>query len=181
MVIGVIGLGPIGQFHIKMCRALLGDRIKKIYVYDIRKIDLSAFPDMDIAEWVDSWQEAYTKADIFITCTVSAQPYIDLEPRAGSLHLNVSLRDYQSSVCKWFRQAIIVDNWEEVCREKTDIEMMHINEGLNKEEVSTIEDVTSGRFFERISEDWPVMFNPMGMAVFDIAIATCYYKIKAAL
>ncbi|MCX6318727.1 MAG: 2,3-diaminopropionate biosynthesis protein SbnB [Bacteroidetes bacterium] len=175
-VIGITGLGPIGKAHIRMCLSLLGDRVEKILVYDIRTPDMTGLPDDDRIQFVNSWQEAYEQADIFITCTVSKQPYIDIPPKKGSLHLNVSLRDYQSLVCQWFRPAIIVDNWEEVCREKTDIEMMHINEALNREQVYTMEAITSGKFFETHIPEQPVMFNPMGMAVFDIAIATYYYK-----
>ncbi|MGB8190522.1 MAG: 2,3-diaminopropionate biosynthesis protein SbnB [Chitinophagaceae bacterium] len=174
--VGITGFGPIGQYHLKMCTALLGDKIDKISLYDIRSIDASLIKEYKNVEIVNSWQDAYENADIFITCTVSDAPYIDKPPKPGSLHLNVSLRDYKTSVFDWFKDAIIVDEWEEVCREKTDIEMLHIEKGLNKEGTKSIIDVVKERCIENIPADYPVMFNPMGMAVFDIAVGSYYYR-----
>jgi ornithine cyclodeaminase len=174
--VGITGFGPIGQYHLKMCTALLGDKIDKISLYDIRSIDASLIKEYKNVEIVNSWQDAYGNADIFITCTVSDAPYIDKPPKPGSLHLNVSLRDYKTSVFDWFKDAIIVDEWEEVCREKTDIEMLHIEKGLNKEGTKSIIDVVKERCIENIPADYPVMFNPMGMAVFDIAVGSYYYR-----
>jgi ornithine cyclodeaminase len=98
--LGIIGWGPIGQYHFNMCKALLGDRISKISLYDLRKIDKSVidFADKDKIVVTENWEEAYTDADVFITCTVSNAPYIDKQPKKGSLQLNVSLRD--SIMCR---------------------------------------------------------------------------------
>ena len=174
--IGVVGYGPIGQYHVKMCRALLGDRIRRLRVFDIRGVRTD-FPDADEGiEVVDSWQEAYEGADIFITCTVADAPYIDRRPKDSSLHLNVSLRDYKTDVYEWFKDTMIVDSWEEVCRENTDIERMHLGKGLTREDTRSIVDMANGRCFETYRPASPVLFNPMGMAVFDIAMASHYYR-----
>ncbi len=176
--IGITGFGPIGQYHLKMCHALLGDKIKRISIYDVRPIDPSLIKDYDNIEIVNRWEDAYENADIFITCTVSDAPYIDKKPREASLHLNVSLRDYKTSTFEWFTEAIIVDEWEEVCRERTDIEMLHLEKGLNKDGTKSIIDVVKDRCIEKYSSSSPVMFNPMGMAVFDIAVGSYYYNAK---
>ena len=73
--------------------------------------------------------------------------------------------------------AIIVDDWEEVCREKTDIEMMHLNNGLNKSDTKSISDVVCNNCLSDYSEDDVIMFNPMGMAVFDISTGKYYLDI----
>ena len=173
--VGMTGFGPIGQYHLKMCLSLFGDIIEKVKVYDLRGVDSSLVSDPRV-EIVDSWESAYSGADVFMTCTVSDAPYIDKEPKAGSLHLNVSLRDYKTSVYPWFQGCIVVDDWEEICREKTDIEMMHLEKGLEKGQTHSIVDVVEHGCLEGYDAEAPIMFNPMGMAVFDIAIGSYYYQ-----
>lgn len=177
--IGIVGFGPIGQYHLKMCSSLLGSNIEQVFLYDINNIDINII-DKEIRDKViivDNWQKAYEGADIFITCTVSKASYIDIEPKPGSLHLNVSLRDYKTHVFEWFRKAIIVDDWDEVCRENTDIELMHLEKGLGKEQTFSIGDVMNN-CLESFFDGDPILFNPMGMAVFDIAIASYYYNLS---
>lgn len=174
--VGITGWGPIGWHHLKMCMDLLAGKIARIFLYDIRDIDASTI-DASIRDKVtitDSWQDAYEDADIFITCTVSDAPYIDKPPKQGSLQLNVSLRDYKSGIYDYVADTIIVDDWEEVCREKTDIEMIHIEKGLKEEDTRSIIDVVANNCLASYEPGAAVMFNPMGMAVFDIALGKYY-------
>lgn len=177
--IGIIGFGPIGQYHLSMCKGLLGDKIESVLLYDLNEIKKDSLAD-DIREKVkimDSWEQVYDEADVFITCTVSKKRYIDKKPKDGSLHLNVSLRDYKAEVFPWFAKAIIVDDWEEICREGTDIEMFHETQGLQEQDTKQIQDILTEDFFESLDKNQPVMFNPMGMAVFDIAMANYYLEL----
>jgi ornithine cyclodeaminase/alanine dehydrogenase-like protein (mu-crystallin family) len=176
--LGIAGFGPIGQHHLAMCRALLGERLTKVRIFDIRPISKAVLRQAGDVEVVQGWEDAYADADLFITCTVSEKRYIDTSPKPGSLHLNVSLRDYNAAACHWFKGAIVVDDWEEVCRENTDIEIMHIQEGLQQTDTFSITDVVRRGCLMDIPVDQPVMFNPMGMAVFDIAISEFYYRTK---
>ena len=177
--VAIIGWGPIGRHHYKMCTEILKDKIANIYLYDLREIDPDTItgPYKDKTIVAKSWQDAYRDADIFITCTVSKAPYIDEKPKPGSLQLNCSLRDYKVDIMD-HTGAIIVDDWEEVCREKTDIEMMHIERGLKEEDTKSIVDVVCNNCLEDYPEEESIMFNPMGMAVFDIATGR-YYLDKA--
>ncbi|MBL7702881.1 MAG: 2,3-diaminopropionate biosynthesis protein SbnB [Ferruginibacter sp.] len=175
--IGITGMGPIGYNHLKMCMGLLGDRISKISVYDIRPVNPALFEGDDRVEIVSDWTKAYEDADIFITCTVSDAAYIDQQPKPGSLHLNVSLRDYKTTVYPWFKDAMLVDDWTEVCREKTDIEHMHLQCGLTEADTRSVIDIVKNDVLACFKPNQPVMFNPMGMAIFDIAIATHYYNL----
>ncbi|AXG72413.1 delta(1)-pyrroline-2-carboxylate reductase [Kordia sp. SMS9] len=177
--IGIIGFGPIGRTHLKMCHALLGEHIERVLLYDLKGVDRN-FIDEDLNKKVtvvSSWEEAYSDADIFITCTVSKDRYIDKQPKAGSLHLNVSLRDYKSDVFPWFSKAMIVDDWDEVCRENTDIEMFHKTNQLQREDVVQIHDLLTEDYFASLDKDQAIMFNPMGMAIFDIAMANNFLKL----
>ncbi|MFS4448466.1 2,3-diaminopropionate biosynthesis protein SbnB [Maribacter sp. 2307UL18-2] len=178
--IGIVGFGPIGQHHLSMCSLLIGPQLTKIFLFDINGIDMESIPSRlrKRIEIVESWEQAYDDSDIFITCTVSKERYIDREPKSGSLHLNVSLRDYSASVFKWFEGAFVVDNWEEVCRENTDIEMFHLEKGLQRHEVKLIQKLDA-QWIGSLADEQAIMFNPMGMAIFDIAISKYYLeKIK---
>lgn len=177
--LAIIGWGPIGRHHFKMATSILGDRLNKVFLYDLRGVDVEKVdPELrDKIVVTNSWQDAYTDTDIFITATVSKAPYVDLPPKAGSLQLNCSLRDYQISILD-HTKAIIVDDWEECCREKTDVEMMHLNRGLQEKDTKSIGDVVVNQCMKEYPADEPVMFNPMGMAIFDMATAG-YYLEKA--
>ncbi len=177
--VAILGWGPIGQHHYKMCADILKGNIAKMTLFDIRGIKPETItgPCKDKTVVAKTWQEAYRDADIFITCTVSKAPYVDEKPKPGSLQLNCSLRDYKTCILD-HTKAIIVDDWEEVCREKTDIEMMHKDRGLNKEDTKSIVDVVCKNAMAAYPKDEAVMFNPMGMAVFDIATGR-YYLDKA--
>jgi ornithine cyclodeaminase len=116
-------------------------------------------------------------SDIFVTCTTSAKGYLSNAPREGSLILNISLRDFAPQF-RQFVQYMVVDNWSEVCRHGTDIEVMHQAGGLRQADVITLGDVVLGRALERRRPQETVMFNPMGMAVFDMAVSS-YYRDQA--
>ena len=176
--IGIIGFGPIGQYHLDMCGELLKESSVSFHVYDLKGVNINLIKEANKKHVVavNSWQEAYEDADIFITCTVSNDRYIDLQPKAGSLHLNVSLRDYKAEVFEWFSKAIIVDDWEEICRENTDIENFHLQNNLQKENTKSIVDLIASDVFETFDKNQAIMFNPMGLAAFDISISQNYLR-----
>jgi ornithine cyclodeaminase len=175
--VGIAGFGPIGRRHLDMCMALLGTRLRRATIYDVRPVDLHAErPLPDNVVLARSWQEAYDDADVFITCTVSSAAYIDRPPKPGSLQLNVSLRDYTTAVYDHVKAGILVDDWDEVCREATDIEVFHKERGLAQGDVKTLADAVCRDELERYAPDQPIMFNPMGMAVFDIATAHHFHQ-----
>jgi ornithine cyclodeaminase len=176
--VGIIGFGPIGQLHLEMVTAVLGDKIAKVFLYDIGGVKQEFIPAAikDRVEIVDSYEAAYDDADVFITCTVSAGGYIDRKPKQGALLLNVSLRDFKPEILD-YTKSIIVDDWEEVCRENTDIELMHKERNLQEEDTKSIVDVVCKDAIREFPLDDAVIFNPMGMAVFDVAVARYYYDL----
>lgn len=172
--IGIIGFGPIGQGHLTMLKSTFGDLISDILIYDINSVNTS-FLDTNNIKVLSCWQQVYKNSNIIITCTNSDNRYINIPPPVGSLLLNVSLRDYMVSVFPYVKDAIFVDNWDEVCREDTDVEQFKLNRSLLKENTRSIIDIVCKDAFYNIASKTPIMFNPMGMAVFDIAIATVMY------
>lgn len=174
--VGIVGYGPIGKLHVSMLHTVFGGRISEILVYDIRPVDPSELSERSngIGRIVDTWQEAYINTDIFITATVSDHRYVNLPPKRGALLLNVSLRDFLPEAFSCLK-AIVVDDWDEVCRENTDIEFMHRKHQLNKAQTKSIIDVVCQGAIKALSADEPVMFNPMGLAIFDLAIGQHFY------
>lgn len=174
--VGITGFGPIGQYHLKMIQDFFKDGSAEISIFDLKGVDQSLIEGQSNVRAVSSWEEAYTDADVFITCTVSDAPYINKAPKKNSLHLNISLRDYTAEMLQYFKGGMIVDSWEEICRENTDIERMHLHFGLQKEDTSSIGEMTTEDCISKMVNNGSVMFNPMGMAIFDIAITQRFYN-----
>lgn len=173
--IGIVGFGPIGQYHFKMIQDYFKDTESEILLYDLRPIDSKLIEGFSNVTVVSSWEEAYQDADVFITCTVSDQRYINMKPKENSLHLNVSLRDYEPDTIEYFREGIFVDKWEEICRENTDVEQMHKEFGLQKEDTYSIGDIVMNDALKDKVNQGSIIFNPMGMSIFDIAVAKKFY------
>lgn len=175
--LGIVGFGPIGQMHLRMVDTLWGEKIGKIHIYDINGIKPDLIPNhlKEKINVVRSYEEAYCDADVFMTCTVSAEGYIDKRPKDSALLLNISLRDFKPEILD-YTSLIIVDDWDEVCREKTDIEIMHLKRGLKKSDTYNICDIVIRGVMNNFPKKEAVLFNPMGMAIFDLAIATYYYR-----
>ncbi|MBP1933319.1 2,3-diaminopropionate biosynthesis protein SbnB [Ammoniphilus resinae] len=177
-ILGIIGWGPIGQYHFKMCMEQFGHFIERVVLYDLRPIDKKNIPlayqhQVKVAE---SWQEAYMESDIVLTCTASDYRYIDRNPKPGSLLMHISLRDYKKEALDSIG-TIIVDDWDEVCRENTDIEVLHKESGLEKKDTHSLADVVCRQSLSGCDLSQPVLFSPMGMAVFDISVSAHYVRV----
>jgi 2,3-diaminopropionate biosynthesis protein SbnB len=186
--LGIIGFGPVGRLHYDMCGKLFGERIDEALIYDIKGGELGTGASADAdggllrsrTRLAGSWQEVYSSCNVVITCTVSNKRYIDKPPLPGSLLLDVSLRDYTAQALKRV-SAIIVDDWNEVCRENTDIELLQAERGLTKAATRSLADVVCRSALSEFAADEPVLFCPMGMAVFDIATAAYWVQKAQAL
>ncbi|MDQ0871682.1 2,3-diaminopropionate biosynthesis protein SbnB [Paenibacillus sp. V4I3] len=175
--LSIIGWGPIGRLHLDMCIALFGEKIKRVTVCDLKGVDPSTIPAavQGITEVTNDWRSGYRNANVIATCTVAAKRYIDEAPPKGALLLNISLRDYKpESVAKV--KAIIVDDWREVCRENTDIEQLHLLNDLQESGVLTLADIVLRNRLAAVAAEESIYFNPMGLGVFDIALAGYYWE-----
>lgn len=164
----IIGFGPIGQMHYKMINEYFATNIDEIKLFDLRPITKNIFDNTKITK---TWQDAYDDADIVINCTVSKNRYINKKPKDNALLLDISLRDYEESIYKYVKGNIIVDDWDEVNRENTDIELFYKKCGLTKIECYPLEKIFEEGFFKN---NLNYLFCPMGMAIFDIAVAKYY-------
>lgn len=175
--IGIAGFGPIGQLHLEMTLALLGDQVEEVRLFDLREIDEDALPlAVCPIKVVRRWQDAYVDADVFMTCTVAKSRWINLPAKPGSLQLNVSLRDYEAEIAQRV-DTTLVDDWDEVCRAGTDIEVLHNTSGLKREDTMSLLDLFNPSESVHLSPEATVMFHPMGLAIFDIILAQAYYQL----
>jgi ornithine cyclodeaminase len=155
-----------------MCASLYGPRIERVFLYDLAGIEPDSIPE----EWrsrthlSSGWEEVYKNSEIVFTCTASDQRYIDKPPAPGMLLMDISLRDYRLEAFLSI-PAVIVDDWDEVCRENTDIEMLHLKRGLRRDQTLTLADVVCRDALRQVPSGQSILFCPMGMAVFDIAVA----------
>ncbi|TVX88297.1 2,3-diaminopropionate biosynthesis protein SbnB [Paenibacillus agilis] len=174
--VAVIGMGPIGQHHVNMLTSLFSERIAEIRVYDKREISFSLPIVNDVpVKAVATWQEAYLNADIVFTCTASSARYIHIPSKEGSILMHVSLRDYLPEA-KASSGLVVVDSWDEICRADTDIERLHLDEGLQEEHTVTLSEVIAGKVEIDASWNERIWFTPMGLAVFDVAVAAWYTR-----
>lgn len=175
----IIGMGPIGRMHIRMLNSLFSNRLARIRVYDQREIDVHDWltgAEMRIpVERCDSWQTAYADADLVFTCTASIERYIEERPKPTALLMHISLRDYALEALEKLGM-VIVDSWEEVCRADTDIERLHLHQGLLEEHTISLAAILANQeaALAQAAAAGPTLFAPMGMAVFDIAVAVHY-------
>ena len=173
LIIGMIGGGHIGEMHAKMICDVYGDKVKEIRVYDVDKEKVLDWNLNISITRCTSWSEAISGANVIVTATTSSQSYINEPIDKGVIVLNVSLRDFCIESINSVDE-IVVDSWEEVCRKGTDIEMMHKHGGLKKSDVWTLSDLVNQKSkfdFHHKS----LIFNPMGLAVFDMAITDFFY------
>lgn len=180
LTVGINGFGPIGRTHLQMFESLFGDRIDKYLVYDLQQSKTAQLPGylQDKIRVMDSWHAVYEPSAIFVTCTVSKERYVNIPPPKGSLQLNISLRDYMPEY-RQYVDLMIVDDWEEVCRENTDIEQMYRHSGLQQADTISLGELICDKKLYETAQDAVIMFNPMGMAVFDITVARYFYQLAS--
>lgn len=170
--IGIVGWGPIGQNHYAMCKEILRNSLEEIYVFDIRDI----VEDDNRITICKSWQEVYEKSDIFMTCTSTLERYINLPTHEDKLVMDISLRDFKAEALDSYSKPFITDDWYEVNREDTDIEYYAKMGKLESRNVISVCDLDKNSLSAFYTDRDSVFFAPMGMGVFDIAIANFFYQ-----
>lgn len=175
IIAGIAGFGPIGQLHLSMVLDVLGQSLEEVRIFDLRPINENLLPqDAPCPVRVtQTWQEAYADCDVFMTCTVAKQRWINLPPKPGSLQLNVSLRDYHAEIANSV-DVTLVDDWDEINRANTDVEILHKTYGLSKQDTVSLLDLFTKD--QIIKPSQTLMFHPMGLAIYDVILAKAYVQ-----
>ena len=167
--VGIIGYGPIGKKHEEMCYLLFKEKIEKIYLYDLRDID--TYNEKSYV--CNSWEEVYEQSDILITCTTACKPYLNRPPRKGKLTMNVSLRDFDINYINVNDTTMLIDDWCEINREKTNIEQLFQSGKIQENDCIDIYDYL---YCEKINYEKALFFNTKGLAIFDVVVGKYMYE-----
>jgi len=181
-LIGIIGAGMIARSVIDgLC--IVKKEVQQAKVFDLNSSRSKLFCnelrkklgiEINVAS---NAEEAIREADIVVPATTATKPYIEGEwIKPGALFINISLRDPKFSVVQHVNK-IVVDDWNQANRENTVLHLMY-EQGLLKDSDIHAEmgEIILGAKVGRENEDEIIFFNPMGMAIEDIGVASIVYN-----
>lgn len=185
--LSVIGLGIQGEMHLKMLIEQFPD-IQNIYIFDTdpsksKKI-IQSYRNRKI-KIAKNQEEAVKNSDVIVTTTTVDKGYI--KPgwlKKGSLVVHVSLDDLlPAAIAK--ADKLIVDDWNLVkTGTKRIFGKMYQKGKMQGPEsskpgvriYSEFCDIVSGKKKGRANDEEIIVFNPFGLAIEDIAIASTVYR-----
>jgi ornithine cyclodeaminase len=181
--VACVGAGPIARTQLVSLLEQFSS-ISAVALYDLKpeaaeRLALELRQRFPRVDWrlAGSAEEAIRRAEVVVTCTTVAEPYLPFEWLApGTFVSNVSIMDVHKDV---FLRAdkVVVDDWEQSNREKKVINQL-VQEGrFSRERLhAELGEIVAGRKPGRESEDEIILLNPMGMAIEDIACAQAFYR-----
>ncbi|MCX6585816.1 MAG: 2,3-diaminopropionate biosynthesis protein SbnB [Acidobacteria bacterium] len=185
-LVSVFGAGPIA---VAVLRALVeAPRVAGFKLYDPRRQRAEDLAERLTKETgasidvVDTAASCLSECRAVVLATTGSKAYVtpDMLSRDNSLIVALSLDDVTPEV---FLSAdkVVVDCFEDCCREEKLLHRLVTEGRFSREQVwAEIGEIISGRKVGRQSDDEFVYFNPMGMGIEDLAVATMVYR-KALL
>ncbi|MBJ6362965.1 2,3-diaminopropionate biosynthesis protein SbnB [Paenibacillus sp. GCM10012307] len=181
--VSVIGCGVIAKMQIVSLLEQFG-LVRTLHLFDLnaaaarqlaQEIRLQ-FPHVEVRT-EETAQQAVRQAEVLVTATVAAEPYIPFEWLAkGTFVSNISIMDLHKDVFTRVDK-VVVDDWEQSNREKKVINQLVLEGKFSKEQLhAELGQVLAGDRPGRETEDEIIVLNPMGMAVEDIASAAFLYE-----
>lgn len=179
--IGLVGAGRIGALTL-WALASWFPQITTYRAYDQSAERLNAFVAHMAAQGItvtaeSSFQRALSDADIGIVATTESEPYVtEAEFKRGSLFMNVSLMDPTFELVS-AADKIVVDDWHQSVHSDRVLARMH-REGLVTRDTIHGEfgAVVAGHIAGRERDDERIFWNPFGLAIEDIAVASALYE-----
>jgi 2,3-diaminopropionate biosynthesis protein SbnB len=180
--VACVGAGPIARTQLLSLLEQFPS-ITAIALHDLRpeaaeRLMRELGPRFPRVDWrlAGSAEEAIRRAEVVVTCTTVAEPYLPFEWLArGAFVSNVSIMDVHKDV---FLRAdkVVVDDWEQSNREKKIINQL-VQEGrFSREQLhAELGEILAGHKPGRQTEDEIILLNPMGMAIEDLACAQAFY------
>jgi len=128
-------------------------------------------------EVTDRYEDAIAPADIALAATTAREAYVAPECfHEGSLFLNVSLMDPTFAFVQR-ADKIVVDDWAQCIHSDRVLARMHREGLLTREQVhAEFGEIIAGRCPGREHDDERIFFNPFGLAIEDLALATALYR-----
>jgi len=125
----------------------------------------------------DNYQAAIQEADIAIAATTAEEAYVAAECfKEGALFLNVSLMDPTFAFVQR-ADKIVVDDWKQCIHSDRVLARMHRDGLLDREQVhAEFGEIVAGHKPGREHDHERIFFNPFGLAIEDLAVATALYR-----
>ncbi len=187
--LAIIGLGTIAKAQLELLNKHLKD-IKQIYLYDLNSKAVKSFMEKfrEIREKIviaKDPAEAVRNSDVIITTTTTNTGYIPyVWLRKGALIIHISLDDLLPDAITQ-ADKLIVDDWNLVKNDNKRIFGRMFHQGLlsgldtNKHKPfihAEIAEVILNKKPGRENDEEIIIFNPFGLSIEDIAIASHVYK-----
>lgn len=179
--VGLVGAGRIGALTLWVIHHWFPE-ISDYRVYDHSSERLSAFAShmqgLGITvNPVVCFEEALSEADIGIAATTASEPYVtEDEFKAGALFMNVSLMDPTFDMVL-AADKIVVDDWEQCVHSDRVLARMHRQGVLDRGGIhGELGEVVSGQIPARQSPEERIFWNPFGLAIEDIGLASALYE-----
>ncbi len=182
-VVGLIGAGTQNRTQLMALKEVL-PHLARVKVYDLRKERSEAFiesareyvqVDMTVA---DTAEEAVTGSDVVVSATTAKAPIIKGEwVKEGMFIANVGGYETEFDALKK-ADKIVVDDWYQVKHRGTQTTAIMFNQGLltDQDIYAELGAVVSGDRPGREKERELVFFNPVGMGIEDIIVASRIYR-----
>ena len=179
--IGLVGAGRIGALTLWALSQWFPN-VTVFRAYDQNNARLDAFVSHMARQGIGieacpGFREALSDADIGVVATTESEPYVtEAEFKRGSLFMNVSLMDPTFELVS-AADKIVVDDWHQSVHSDRVLARMH-REGLVTREGIHGEfgEVVAGRIPGREHPDERIFWNPFGLAIEDIAVASAIYE-----
>ena len=179
--VGLVGAGRIGALTLWAISKWFPD-IQHYRAYDQNAADVckllsSTWRKLGITvEAVSCFQEALSEADMGIVATTESEPYVTAsEFKRGSLFMNVSLMDPTFELVS-AADKIVVDDWHQSVHSDRVLARMHREGLVTRESIhGEFGAVVSGHIPGREDPDERIFWNPFGLAIEDIAVASAVY------
>ena len=178
--VGLVGAGRIGALTLWAISKWFPD-IQHYRAFDQNAGRLQAFADhmgtLGITvEPVPCFQDALSEADMGIVATTESEPYVTApEFKRGALFMNVSLMDPTFELVS-AADKIVVDDWHQSVHSDRVLARMHREGLVTRDSIhGEFGAVVSGHIPGREDPDERIFWNPFGLAIEDIAVASAIY------
>ncbi|MCT6700351.1 2,3-diaminopropionate biosynthesis protein SbnB [Rheinheimera sp. 4Y26] len=176
--LAIIGCGFIAK-HLTDSLFALGWTVGRLKLYDLDHSYATALQSVlnagaqGQAEVVTSLAAAMDNADVIVTTTTAAQPYIS---DAGLLQhnpvvLNISLRDFSAELMSQANN--ITDDIQHCLKANTSLHLAYQQLGHHDFIHGHFGDLLSGNL--QLQPDRPTIFSPFGLGVLDVAVGRYVY------
>lgn len=179
--VGVCGAGRISALTLHVLHSWFPE-LTTFRVFDLDADRARRFADHMAGlgvtvEPTATYESAVASADIALAATTASEAYVAPECfAAGALFLNVSLMDPTFAFVQR-ADTIVVDDWEQCIHSDRVLARMHREGLLDREQVhAEFGEIIAGTKPGRQRDDERIFFNPFGLAIEDLALATALYR-----